>query len=37
MVDWAVLTNSLSIGNGNVLFQDYYTNAPSRFYRVREH
>lgn len=37
MVDWTVLTNSLSITNGNVLFQDVYTNAPSRFYRVLEH
>jgi hypothetical protein len=37
LVNWTVLTNALSITNGTVLFQDTITNAPMRFYRVREH
>jgi hypothetical protein len=37
LVDWTVITNTLSITNGTVLFQDTITNAPLRFYRVLEH
>lgn len=37
LTDWAVLTNGLSITNGQILLQDSWTNAPKRFYRVLEH
>jgi photosystem II stability/assembly factor-like uncharacterized protein len=37
LTDWTVLTNALSITDGVILLQDSRTNAPARFYRVREH
>jgi hypothetical protein len=37
LVDWTVLTNALSVTNGQILLQDSWTNAPKRFYRVLEH
>ncbi len=37
LVDWTVLTNALSVTNGEILLQDSWTNAPKRFYRVLEH
>ena len=35
--DWTVITNALTLTNGNILFQDSTTNYPARFYKVREH
>ena len=37
LTDWTVITNSLTLTNGSILFQDSTTNYPARFYRVREH
>ncbi len=34
---WIALTNTLSITNGQVLFQDSRSNFPARFYRIAEH
>src|SRR6185369_9784325 len=36
LVDWAVITNALTLTNGSILFQDSTTNYPARYYRVRE-
>jgi hypothetical protein len=35
--DWTVITNALTLTNGNILFEDSTTNYPARFYKVREH
>lgn len=37
LIDWTVLTNTLSITNGSMLLQDSRSNFPARFYQVREH
>ena len=37
LTDWTVLTNTLSVTNGMILFQDSTTSCPARFYRVLEH
>jgi photosystem II stability/assembly factor-like uncharacterized protein len=36
-IDWAPLTNALSITNGSALLKDSRTGFPARFYRVVEH
>jgi hypothetical protein len=36
LVDWTVLTNALSVTNGEMLLQDTWTNSPQRYYRVLE-
>jgi photosystem II stability/assembly factor-like uncharacterized protein len=37
LVSWTQLTNTLSVTNGLMLFQDTTTNYPQRFYRILEH
>ena len=37
LTNWTVLTNTLSVTNGMMLFQDSTTSYPARFYRVVEH
>ena len=37
LVDWTVLTNTLSVTNGLMLFEDASSKYPARFYRVVEH
>ncbi len=36
LVDWTVLTNALSVTNGEMLLQDTWTKYPERYYRVLE-
>ena len=36
LVDWTIITNSLTLTNGSILFDDPTTNYPARYYRVRE-
>jgi hypothetical protein len=36
LVDWTIITNSLTLTNGSILFEDPTTNYPARYYRVRE-
>ena len=36
LVDWFSITNTLSVTNGSIIFQDTLTNAPQKFYRVLE-
>jgi photosystem II stability/assembly factor-like uncharacterized protein len=36
LVDWFSITNTLTVTNGSIIFQDVITNAPQRYYRVLE-
>ena len=36
LMDWTVLTNTLSLTNGMVILEDTWTNSPMRYYRVSE-
>jgi len=36
LVDWFSITNTLSVTNGSIIFEDTLTNAPQKFYRVLE-
>jgi hypothetical protein len=36
MVDWIAITNALTLTNGEVLFQDVWTNSAQRYYKVTE-
>ena len=36
LVDWTIITNSLTLTNGSIIFEDVTTNYPARYYRVRE-
>ncbi len=36
LVDWTIITNSLTLTNGSIIFEDTTTNYPARYYRVRE-
>jgi photosystem II stability/assembly factor-like uncharacterized protein len=36
LTSWFSITNTLAVTNGSIIFQDSFTNAPQRFYRVLE-
>lgn len=36
LVDWFSITNTLTVTNGSIIFQDSITNAAHRYYRVLE-
>jgi photosystem II stability/assembly factor-like uncharacterized protein len=36
LLNWFAITNSLTLTNGSIIFQDAITNAPQRFYKVLE-
>jgi hypothetical protein len=36
LTDWMIITNTLSLTNGSVVFQDSITNGVERFYKVLE-
>jgi len=37
LTDWFTITNTLTVTNGTIVFQDSIGPAPQKFYRVVEH